>query len=787
MTSEAEVPACEILNADPEDECLMYREIFENAVEGIFRTTFDGQIKVMNPAMIKMMGFDSESDLRMSIKSTLDQVWVDLDERKRFIDQLIQDGVVRDYETRFIQKDGQVIWVSINCRLVKGANDQIPFLEGFIENITKRKQDQDLIQKQEILFQMLFDAAPDGIVLIGLDGKISRANIAQARMYSYESPTKLIGVPAKMLVAPSSREYSAQILQRRLNGEEIPPVAYQLIRKDGSLFFGETSATILRNDQGDINGYICVTRDTTERTQAETEIRESKQLLETIVENVPIAMFLKDSQDLRYVMLNKSGESLIGYRREDVIGKTSDDIFPLDVAAYQLKQDQEALASDGVQDFPEETFISLKNGPRLIHSRKVAIKGGTGSAKYLLGISEDVTERRQMEAEQKSLEDQLRSSQKLEAIGRLAGGIAHDFNNLLSVILNFNSFALDTVKEGSPIRQDLLEVKKAADRAASLTRQLLAFSRRQILHPVRTNLNTIAVDCEKMFRRTLGEDIELILTLSPDLGQTMVDPGQIEQVLLNLVINARDAMPNGGQLTIKTESIELKRNRPPIFSDMPAGQYVRLSVSDNGIGMDEPTRSKIFDPFFTTKSFGSGLGLPTVYGIIRQSGGNIKVSSKPGSGTCIEIYLPLIEDDHLPMAIDHLSKPLTLPGNETILVVEDEEALRQVIKRILEGVGYQVLTAVDGEDACLIYEKHRQDISLLLTDVVMPLMGGKTLVKRLKESSPKLKVLYISGYNDDALVTQCEYESGSDFLAKPFNSSELTRKVRSILDSNNGR
>lgn len=450
-----------------------------------------------------------------------------------------------------------------------------------------------------------------------------------------------------------------------------------------------------------------------------------------------------------------------------------------------MAQDLKAIASSSVLDFPEETIKTLSDESRVIHTKKVAIRDSNGNVKYLLGISEDITERKCLEAEQKSLEEQLRSSQKIEAIGRLAGGIAHDFNNLLSVILNFNSFALDFIKDGNPIKQDLLEVKKAAERAALLTRQLLAFSRRQVLHPVQTNLNMITLDCEKMFRRTIGEDIILELKLAPDLGITMVDPGQIEQVLLNLVINARDAMPNGGQLTIQTESVEIAKERPIYLHEIPSGHYALLTVSDTGIGMDEQTKNKIYEPFFTTKEFGSGLGLPTVYGIIKQSGGYTYVLSELGKGSSFKIYFPIVdadrdEDIELNSTLEFDSE--TAPGRETILIAEDEDSLRLVIKRILEEEGYKVLSAIDGEDACLIFEKYHPEIALLLTDVVMPKMGGNTLAKRLLKTNPKLKVLYISGYSDDSLLSQIGTERGQNFLSKPFSSSELKRKIRILLD-----
>lgn len=308
-----------ILETNQSDDCQTYREIFEGAIEGIFRSNIDGSIKIVNPAMIKMLDYDSEQDFLSAVSNSIEHVWVDPDERQRFIELLKKYEIVRDYETRFYQKNKQIIWVSVSCRLVKSANGDLPYLEGFVENINQRKEAQDLIREQEILFQLLFDAAPDGIVLIDLKGNIIRSNIAQARMYGYKTSSDLVGIPATQLVAPECREYSAQILRRRLKGELIPAVPYQLLRKDGSIFYGETTATILRNDQGIVTGYICVTRDTTERTQTEMEIRDTKQLLESVIANIPLSLFLKESQELRYLIFNKAGENLTGYKHEELL------------------------------------------------------------------------------------------------------------------------------------------------------------------------------------------------------------------------------------------------------------------------------------------------------------------------------------------------------------------------------------------------------------------------------------------------------------------------------------
>jgi len=399
-------------------------------------------------------------------------------------------------------------------------------------------------------------------------------------------------------------------------------------------------------------------------------------------------------------------------------------------------------------------------------------------------LRDELAERKRSEVEREKLEEQLRTSQRMESIGRLAGGIAHDFNNLLSVILCCTEYAITNMREDDRIRDELLEVKKAADRAATLTRQLLAFSRKQVLQPALLNLNQIASGIEKMLRRILGEDIDYAQVLAQDLGAVWADPGQIEQVLMNLVVNARDAMPEGGKLTLETSNVDLDADYAARHVAVKPGAYVQLAVTDTGSGMDAKTKAQIFEPFFTTKEKGkgTGLGLSTVYGIVKQSGGNIWVYSEPGQGTTFKIYLPRVEAA-VEVAPVVKAAAARAPGDETILVVEDEAAIRDIAKRILELAGYTVLTAASASAALLACESNASEIHLLLTDVVMPQMGGRVLAERLAVLRPGMKVLYMSGYTDDAIAHHGTLAPGTHFIAKPFSAADLTAKVRAVLES----
>jgi two-component system cell cycle sensor histidine kinase/response regulator CckA len=388
-------------------------------------------------------------------------------------------------------------------------------------------------------------------------------------------------------------------------------------------------------------------------------------------------------------------------------------------------------------------------------------------------------------SERRRLEEQLLQSQKMEAIGRLAGGVAHDFNNLLTIINGYSALALDTLGTQSPMYDEIDEINKAGVRAASLTNQLLTFSRRQVLEPKVFNLNTIVSDMDRMLRRLIGEDIEFVTVLDPALASVRADPGHIEQAIMNLVVNSRHAMPAGGRLTIETANVDLDDAYARRHQGVVPGSYVMLAVSDTGIGMDEQTRVRIFEPFFTTKEQGegTGLGLSMVYGFVKQSGGHIWVYSEPSKGSTFKIYLPQVRERADVIGHPQPRKPAR-GGSETILVVEDEESVRKLIHSILQKAGYIVLEAQNGHEALSLCESHTDPIHLLFSDVVMPQMSGPELARRLTSVRPEMNVLFMSGYTDNAVVLHGVLDAGTPFLQKPFTPAGLTSKVRDVLEGN---
>jgi PAS domain S-box-containing protein len=466
---------------------------------------------------------------------------------------------------------------------------------------------------------------------------------------------------------------------------------------------------------------------------------------------------------------NRSAGTLLGYDESELVGRSPDHLRHPDDGEEADEAFTELVRGERDSYRREARYVTKDGATVVAHLASAVIRDPDGRPKYVIGMAEDVTE-------QMALEERLRQSQKLEAIGRLAGGVAHDFNNMLTAIGGYTALALEHAAPGTALRGDLDEIRKAADRAALLTRQLLAFSRKQVLNPELLNLNAIVVELESMLRPLIGEAVVLQTELDPSLGPIEADPSQLQQVVMNLVVNARDAMPGGGTIWLETANTEADDGA------IEPGRYVTLTVRDEGEGIDEETLRQIFEPFFTTKEAGkgTGLGLATVYGIVKQSGGYVEVESELGHGSSFRIYLPRAETSRAP--VNEPPPPPAVqpaaPRTATVLVVEDEDVVRGLVREVLQGEGYTVILARDGAEALAVAGEQRFD--LLLTDLNMPGFGGREVAERLRESQPELKVLYMSGYAEDG-VSQGEQPPGSAFMSKPFSIAELTAAVGELL------
>jgi two-component system, cell cycle sensor histidine kinase and response regulator CckA len=626
------------------------------------------------------------------------------------------------------------------------------------------------LRDRELRFRRLFDAGVAGVVISDLDGNFKEANPAFLRMLGYSTEDAAHGAVNWESITPPHRlvpdiEERAQL---RATGF-LPLMEREYLHKDGRRISALVGSAALEGSTECIS-YVT---NITERKQTEAALRASEERYRILFDQSPVPKFLYDHETRRYLMVNAAAIANYGYSRDEFLSMTLDDLQPSSEVGRVLKL--VATLDAGVTKMGAYRHRT-KDG-RIIDVDITLQKFFMTERPCVLVVALDVTERTR-------LESQLRQAQKMEAIGNLAGGVAHDFNNLLSVILSYSKMLAESLNPSDPMRADLEEISQAGRRAADLTRQLLAFSRQQVLEPRTLDLNAVIHGVAKMLRRLVGEDVEVSVVGSPELGTVRADQGQVEQVLMNLVVNSRDAMPEGGKMTIETANVILDASYAADHPGVDAGPYVMLAVTDTGVGMDAATKERIFDPFFTTKEMGSGtgLGLATVFGIVQQSGGNIWVYSEPGLGTTIKVYLPQF-DGPCDAWVAVTPEAINPRGSETILLVEDEESVRVLTRTILERQGYRVIEAQSGGDALLICEQHTATIHVLLTDVVMPRMSGRKLAERLGTLRPEMKVLYMSGYTDDSIVRHGVLESGVAFLQKPITPQALTRKLRDVLDS----
>jgi two-component system cell cycle sensor histidine kinase/response regulator CckA len=684
------------------------------------------------------------------------------------------------YDARIKRPDGEHRWVHIEGIIEASSDEQPVRIVGTTVDITPQRRAEGELRASEARYRRIIETTSEGIWVVDATNKTTFVNRRMAEMLDYRAD-EMIGESVKAFILGPPSEVDERFRRRRDGASEQVEVCYR--KKDGTELWAVLATTPLFDAAGIYEGALAMVTDISSRREADA----TRAQLAAIVKSSNDAIFSK-GLDGTILSWNEAAERLYGYTRAEAIGQ------PASMLTAPGFRDEvfEILARVARGEVVEQldTMIRRKDDSLVDVSLTVSpTRSASGEIVGASAIARDVTERRRAERAEKSLretEEQLRQAQKLEALGQLAGGVAHDFNNILSVILGYTSIMIEELAGGDPMRDDVTEIHEAGLRASELTRQLLAFSRKQVLQPRVIAVASVVARAQKMLRRLLGEDIELVLVDTLESTAVKADPGQLEQVIMNLAVNARDAMQSGGRLLVETGRVALSDDEAQRMA-VAAGTYVTLTVSDSGAGMDEAVLARVFEPFFTTKEKGkgTGLGLSTVFGIVTQSAGHVSVTSEAGKGTTFRILLPAT--DATPDGAETRGQVIAAtPGprpSEVILLVEDEAQVRTLACSILRRAGYRVLDAANAGEALLICEQHAGTIDILVTDVVMPRMGGHPLALRLREQRAGLRVLYVSGYTDDTVLHHGVELGQLAFLAKPFTPQSLTAKVREVLDA----
>ena len=760
-----------------------FRSLVENSTFGIYRTSPDGRTLMANPALLKMLGFQTFEELA---RRNLEKEGFALGySRRDFRERLEETGSIRGLESAWARADGTVIFVRESAHVVRDESGKALYYDGVVEDITEQKRVEEALAKSESRFRRLAETNTIAIFVGDANGQILEANAAFLQMTGYNEEDLENGIIHWDKLAPPELRFIDARIQGQLatTGFSVPVETVHL-RKDGRrlpVLLG--MATLEGTQPRQAIGYML---DLTELKRVSEALRESENRYHHLFESAGDAILL--SKGDTFVDANPKALALFRCSREQLIGHT-----PLDFSPHLQPDGSESrtvvtehvrralsgetahfewqhMRTDGT---PFDVEITLSS---------VEISGEI----HLLGLIKDVTDRKKAEEERRRLEAQLVQAQKMESVGRLAGGVAHDFNNHLTVINGYCSLLLGELKHEDPARGRITEILHAGEQAARVTQQLLAFSRKQVLDPKPLDLNILIAETEKMLSRLIGEDIALVTKPDPRGSFIHADAGQINQVLMNLAVNARDAMPSGGKILIQTSIEDVNEDFSAEHDGIAPGRYVLLTFSDTGHGMDQDTQRRIFEPFFTTKQpgKGTGLGLAMVYGIVKQSGGSIWVYSEPDKGTTFKLYFPRI--GRVPGPADTAETPADLRGNETLLVVEDQDDVRRLAVSILRSYGYQVLEAANGQEAIRQSENHPGPIELLITDVVMQGITGRQVAERLRATRPDIKVLYTSGHPADVIAHQGILEPGIAFLPKPFTDDTLATKVRTVLGRRKG-
>ena len=758
-----------------------FRQVGDNLGEWIWEVDTDGLYTYSSHILEKILGYKPEEvvgkihfydlfvpEKREELKKVAFKVFAGKERFKGFVN-------------RNLHKNGTVVILETSGAPILDQQGRLLGYRGADTDITERKQAEEALRKSQLQQKALLDNIPDAAWLKDKESRFIAVNEALIQLSGYRAAEVLVGKtdfeiwPKKLAETYRSEDQEVILTKKRKIIEQ------SFVSPSGKITWVEKIKTPILNEKNEVIGTVGISRNITQHKQTEQALRENEkkyqslyQEFQGILNAIPDILCLISS-DLKIVWANKRSAELFNKNRLDIIGKYCYQVWHNRTEPCKICPAQRSFHSR----MPEFEEVSSFDG-RIWELRVVPIIEDQSEVKGVVELARDISQKKTAAQEMSSLQEQLRQAQKMEAIGRLAGGVAHDFNNLLTVIQVNTEISLRELRKDDPLRSKLEEVRNATERAANLTRQLLAFSRRQVLNLKVFDLNFILTDLEKMLHRIIGEEVELVTAFADDLGRVKADPGEIEQVIINLAVNAKDAMPHGGILTIETANAELDKEYARTHVSILPGSYVMVSITDTGGGMTKEIQEQIFDPFFTTKEKGkgTGLGLSTVYGIIKQSGGDIQVYSEPGKGTTFKLYLPRVDEPLEVLEEKGLAEEIPR-GNETILIVEDDSAVRKIAVQVLIKQGYNVLVAESGGDAFLICEREKNPIHLVLTDVVMPKMSGPELIERLQKIRKDFRVLYMSGYTEKKVLKGLDKEFS--FLQKPFTIEALAKKVREVL------